>query len=165
MRDGVAMIALLMAFQVAVAAPKYEREVVLTPEVREYLNLQWDDTRAGQVERGYCLIVQPDVRDSAPTDTVALVVGAFRAVAKFATPNRVSYWCGPKMIRLHVHTPTTCENGPQSCAVYGPMAFLCFPSLQDIMNTRSLEHEYGVIQCDRDGFITFYTAPGAGGVP
>ncbi len=161
------MIALMLAFQVAVATPppRFEREVVFTPEVRAYLNEQWDDVRPNQVERLYCLITMPTARITAPTDTMDLVVGAFRGIAEEATPNRVKSWCGPKMARLHIHTPTTCDDTTFLCIVGGNLAYLCFPSWNDVLNLRALEHRFGVIQCDRDGFVTFYGAPGAGGVP
>lgn len=145
-----------------------EREMRFTPAARAYLAAQWDTTHANQVERGYCLVVVPAL-DELPSDTVDLVVGAFRAVAKIANPVQTSFNCGPRMRYLHVHTPTTCNAivphpNPQlpgqlavgDCYLGGPGNGLCFPSQGDIVMTQRLQQPWAVIQCAADAFITYY---------
>lgn len=161
------MIPLLLFLQVAAAdtgRPAFEREVVLTPEVREYLARQWDEVRPFQRERGYCLVAGPAPGGHDPADTVAVVVAAVRAVALSASPATVQFSCGPRLVELHVHTPTTCA-GPDDCRLGGPGAFLCFPSDTDIRSLRASGKPLALLQCSRYGVVVYYPEPGSGGVP
>lgn len=145
-----------------------EREVRFTPSARAYLAAQWDTVHANQVERGYCLLVMPAI-DELPSDTIDVVVGAFRAVARVANPVQTSFNCGPRMRYLHIHTPTTCDAimphpNPilpgqmrvADCRLGGPGNGVCFPSQGDIGMLRNYEQPWGVIQCAADAFIVFY---------
>ncbi len=145
-------------------AQQFERDVRMTDEVRAYLNAQWDTVHAGQVERAYCLAVTRALAtEREGADTVSVVIGAYRAVAVRASETMTYFDCGRRMARLHIHTPTTCaKDGP--CEMGGPGAHLCLPSPQDVYNLRGLGHLWGMIQCDRNAFVVFYSEAGAGGL-
>lgn len=145
-----------------------EREVRFTPPARAYLVAQWDTVHANQVERGYCLLVVPAL-DDPPSDTIDVVVGAFRAVARVANPVQTAFNCGPRMRYLHIHTPTTCDaitphpfsSIPghllaRDCRLGGLGSGLCFPSQGDIGMIHKYEQPWGMIQCAADAFVTFY---------
>ena len=159
------MIPLLL---LAVSLRAQEREVRFTPSARAYLVAQWDTVHANQVERGYCLLIVPTL-DELPNDTIDVVVGAFRAVARVANPVQTSFNCGPRMRYLHIHTPTTCnaiimhphpvmpgQMAVGDCRLGGPGNGLCVPSPGDIGMVRKYEQPWSVIQCAADAFIVFY---------
>jgi hypothetical protein len=174
-----ALLALLAPVLAALPRPAgaQEREVRFTPAARHYLIAQWDTTHANQPERGYCLAVVPAM-DRLPNDTVDVVIGVFRAVAKVANPIQVAFNCGPVMRYLHVHTPTTCgavapDPDPilagqmvvDDCRLGGPGNGLCYPSEGDLRMLSNYAQPWGLIQCGADAFITYYRNESGGLYP
>lgn len=127
--------------------------VTIAPFVRDSLARVWDDTNARQVERGYCLKWNADKR-------LAYEFSPSHPIGE-ATPMGINFKCGPGTVSLHIHTPTSCTESRDSvlmdtCVVGGPLAYVCTPSLTDVVGLIGRRDPLAFIQCARYEIRPFF---------
>lgn len=86
----------------------------------------------------------------------AVVYAVKRAPYESATNAGVNgIHCGDGVPVIHTHTPTTCDTVGR-CRTGGPDAWQCAPSREDYRLLLLTHTPYGVVQCDRHGFVFYW---------
>jgi hypothetical protein len=145
------------------ALPLHGQQVLFTVDVadavRDSLARAWNDTDPRQYERGYCVtyLFGMDIQRQPHYDITGFVAPDTLGPA---TPMSVWFRCPKGSLRLHVHTPTTCDQSRDSvylgtCRLGGPLAYVCAPSLGDLISLTQSGKRLELLQCDRHAIIVF----------
>lgn len=139
--------------------------LIVDQHVRDTLAKLWNETDATQPERGYCVAWHGGIF---PDKVLAIQLDRLVKPDTILGANgySVSFHCPPRTVKLHTHTPVTCEGGapvrgqaPPVCAIGGIDAYQCFGSPGDILGLEAQGMPFGIVQCSREAFVMFFPRP------